>query len=94
MWEGLIKMNRRKIDALNTTKEHQTFYMLVEFAHKNNLELFDVKGSLYDRVRTITSKDGACPCYKERTRCPCKECIQEVKDKGECGCRVFVSKRR
>ena len=84
-------MTQKKIDALTTT-QNTTLHRLVEFAQRNKLELFNVKGSLYDRVRTIVELKGACPCFKERTHCPCKECIQEVKEKGECACREFVTK--
>lgn len=85
-------MNQRKIEGL-TTKEHAILRRLEEFARLHNLELFNVKGSLYDRVKTIANNGGACPCKPgKRPFCPCKECIQECKDKGWCFCMVFLSK--
>lgn len=84
-------MTRKKIDTL-TQKEQITLHRLERFAKKNNLDLFNVKGSLQDRVKTITDNGGRCPCYSDRLYCPCEECIQEIKDGWCCGCRVFVSK--
>ena len=86
-------MSRKKTNTI-TQKEQATLRHLEKFAQRNNLELFNVKGSLYDRVRTIANNGGACPCFSDRPHCPCKECIQECRDNGECGCRVFVAKRR
>ncbi len=86
-------MTRRRIDILITTEEHATLRRLGEFARKNNLELFNVRGSIYQRVQTITRNNGRCPCKQERKWCPCKECIQECKTKGECFCRVFIAKK-
>ena len=87
-------MTRKKIDTL-TQKEQATFRRLEKFARLHDLELFNVRGSLYDRVKTITNDGGRCPCFPNtRPHCPCKECIQECRENGECGCRVFVAKRR
>jgi len=85
-------MTRRKIDTL-TVKEQFTLYRLVTFAKRNNLKLFNVKGSLYDRIRTITNDGGKCTCFPGRPHCPCAEVIQECKENGECFCRVFVTPR-
>jgi len=85
-------MTRRKIDNL-TTKEQFTLHRLEEIAERNNLRLFNVKGSLYDRVRTITDSGGRCPCNKQRPHCPCPESILECRTKGECFCRVFMAKK-
>ena len=79
---------RRKIDTLNQ-KEEATLCRLEQFARNNRLGLFNVKGSLFDRVKIIAQYDG-CPCIPSR-KCPCPEAIQECKDKGECFCRVFVA---
>ncbi|MBA7499325.1 hypothetical protein ES704_02065 [subsurface metagenome] len=87
-------MTRKKINYLTQQKELVVLQRLENFAKRNNLELFNVKGSLFDRVRTIANNGGRCPCFFDRPHCPCKQCIQEVKDKGECGCRVFITKRR
>lgn len=86
-------MSQKNINSLNTIEEHQILHQLIYFANRNNLELFNVRGSLYDRVKTIANNGGACPCYKERPHCPCKEVIQECRTNGECGCRLFVSKK-
>ncbi len=68
-------------------------HRLEKFTQRNGLELFNVKGSLYGRVKTITMNGGVCPRLpKERPHCPCKECIHECRDKGWCFCRVFLSK--
>lgn len=83
-------MTRKRIDIL-TIKEQFTLYRLESFAKRNNLKLFNVKGSLYDRVRTIANNGGACPCFSDRPRCPCSQVIKECKEKGECFCRVFVA---
>lgn len=84
-------MSRKKIDTLNA-KEEATLCRLERFARVNRLNLFNVKGSLFDRVRTIANNSNACPCApKERPFCPCSQAIQECKDKGECFCRVFVA---
>lgn len=73
-------------------EERRVLNRLRLFAVKNNLKLFNVKGSLYDRVRTITRINGACPCKtQERPHCPCPQAIQECKEKGECFCRVFLA---
>ena len=62
------------------------------FAKRNNLELFNGKGSLHVRVGTIARNNGACPCLpKERPHCPCPQAIQECKENGECFCRVFLT---
>ncbi|MBA7537516.1 hypothetical protein ES705_29785 [subsurface metagenome] len=87
-------MTRKKINYLTQQKELVVLQRLEKFAKRNNIELFNVKGSLFDRVRTIANNNGRCPCFSDRPHCPCKQCIQEVKDKGECGCRVFITKRR
>lgn len=86
-------MSRRKIDTLTTNQERATLKRLANFASKNNLELFNVKGSLYDRVKTITASGGRCPCNKERLYCPCPEAITECDNNGECFCRVLVVKK-
>ena len=86
-------MAQKKFDAL-TTKEQTTLRRLEKFAQRNNLTLFNVKGSLYDRIRTIIDSNGACPCFPDtRKWCPCKEVIQECKEKGECECRVFIRQK-
>lgn len=85
-------MSKKKIDTL-TQQEEVTLHRLEKFAQLHNLELFNVRGSLYQRVETITRNNGRCPCYRERPHCPCKECLQEVKENGECGCRVFLTPR-
>lgn len=87
-------MTRKKTNTL-TAKEQLILDRLVTFARRSNLGLllFNVKGSLCDRVRTISNGNNACPCFPStRPYCPCKECIQEVRDKGECGCRLFIAK--
>jgi len=85
-------MTRKKTNPL-TIKEQAILQRLERFAKRNNLELFNVKGSLFDRVRTIANNGGVCPCFPDtRPHCPCKECIGEVRDGWCCGCRVFVSK--
>lgn len=84
-------MSRKKIDTL-TQQEEVTLHRLERFAKRNRLDLFNVKGSLHDRVRTITKGFGACPCKpKEWSWCPCPQAIQECKEKGECFCRIFVA---
>ena len=82
-------MTRKKIDTL-TPKEQVTLHRLERFAERYNLRLFNVRGSLYQRVQTITRNNGRCPCKHERVWCPCGECLSEVKEKGECFCRVFM----
>lgn len=81
-------MTRKKFSPL-TQREEATLHRLEQFAQNNKLDLFNVRGSLFDRVRIITSSGGMCPCKSDRT-CPCSQCIQECKEKGECFCRVFV----
>ena len=89
-WEA--RVSRINIDAL-TSEGKETLHRLERFAQRNGLELFNVKGSLYDRVRTITRNKGECPCLPmERPHCPCKECIRECKESGECFCRVFIKR--
>jgi len=83
-------MTRKKINPL-TIKEQAILHRLEKFAQRNNLELFNVKGSLFDRVRTIANNGGVCPCFSDRPHCPCPQCIQECKKNGECGCRVFIT---
>lgn len=86
-------MTRKKIDTL-TPKEEAILHRLEKFAQRNGLELFNVKGSLFDRLHTLAGNGGACPCLpKKRPFCPCKECIQECRDNEECFCRVFIAKR-
>jgi len=86
-------MTRKKTDTL-TQKEQTILHRLEKFARLHDLELFNVKGSLYDRIRTIANNGGVCPCFSDRPHCPCSQCILECREKGECGCRVFVAKRR
>lgn len=75
-----------------TEEEQKTLHRLETFAKRHNFELFNVRGSLYDRVRTIVSLNAACPCKtQERPHCPCPQSIQECKEKGECFCRVFLA---
>lgn len=52
-------MEEKEIDIL-TSEEKATLHRLQMFAKKNNLVLFNVQGSLFDRVRTITRLNGAC----------------------------------
>lgn len=84
-------MSQRKIDTL-TNKEQATLHRLEKFAGKNNLELADFRGSLYERVIIITDEGGRCPCLSSRPHCPCPQAIQECKENGECFCRVFLAK--
>jgi len=84
-------MTQKKINPL-ATKEQLVLHRLEKFAQRNNLELFNIKGSLFDRVRTIANNGGVCPCFSDRPHCPCPQCIQECRDGWCCGCRVFVSK--
>lgn len=85
-------MTIKKIDTL-TQQEEITLYRLERFASRNRLDLFNVKGSLFDRVRTITRNYGRCPCKHERKWCPCAECLGECERDGECFCRVFLTPR-
>jgi len=86
-------MIRRRVQAGLSDEEKRVIKRLELFAERNNLLLFNVKGSLYDRVKTITDSGGKCPCHPDtRTHCPCKECLQECRDNGECSCRVFMAK--
>lgn len=87
-------MTPKKTDTL-TPEEQKTLHRLENFARINGLGLFDVRGSLYDRVQTITRNNGRCPCFPDtRPHCPCKECLREVRENGECGCRVFMAPNR
>ena len=82
----------RRADVL-TGKEQETLKRLEEFAKTNNLSLFNVRGSLFDRVRTITKNGGACPCLpKDRPFCPCPQAVDECARNGECFCRLFLAK--
>lgn len=36
---------------------------------------------------------SGCPCSRERPNCPCPEAVVELKTKGYCLCRVFVTER-
>jgi len=66
---------------------------LEKFAKDNNLELFDQRGSLSQRIDTLSRNGSACPCLPEkRPKCPCPQAIQECKDNGECFCRVLMAK--
>lgn len=83
----------KRVPELLNAKEKETIDRLQKFAKANNLDLFNVKGSLYQRVQTITRNNGMCPCYRERRPlCPCPESIQECKENGECGCRLLMAK--
>jgi len=75
-----------------TDAETDTLNRLTRFAANSHLKLFNVKGSLYDRVRTITRLDGACPCKPlERPHCPCREGLKEARTDGQCFCRLLVT---
>lgn len=86
-------MSRRKTNIL-TSKQQVILRRLERFAKLHNLELFNVKGSLYQRLETLAENGGKCPCFPDtRPHCPCKECIQECKDNEECGCRLYMAKK-
>lgn len=86
-------MNRRKTNTL-TPKQQAILNRLEKFALRNNLDLFNVRGSLYQRLETLARNGGKCPCFPDtRPHCPCKECIQECRERGECGCRVFIARK-
>jgi len=84
-------VTRKKINYLTQQKELVTLQRLERFAKRNNLKLFNIKGSLFDRVRTIANNGGSCPCFPDRPHCPCPQAVQECNEKGECFCRVFVA---
>lgn len=82
----------RRVETELTEDESKVIKRLELFAKRNNLVLFNVKGSLYDRARTVVQLNGACPCLPtQRPHCPCSQAIKECKEKGECFCRVFVA---
>jgi len=68
-----------------TDAETDTLNRLTRFAANSHLKLFNVKGSLYDRVKIITNlTNGKCPCLPDtRPHCPCKEVLKECRDNGE-----------
>lgn len=88
-------MPRSKKPVTFTAQETETLERLRKFASDNELGLFNVRGSLYSRVNTITNRtNGKCPCLPDtRPHCPCNECIDEIKTKGECFCRVFTARK-
>lgn len=68
---------------------------LEKFAQKHNFDLFDVRGSLHQRIMALADiTKGACPCHPDtRPHCPCKQCLTEVRTNGECSCRLFITKK-
>lgn len=63
-----------------------------EFARQNKLMLAWNVDNLIHRAQLVTERNGGCPgIHQERKCCPCTECIQECKEKGECSCRIFLA---
>jgi len=62
---------------------------LKEFAQKHNLKINPKYTFRY--WAWLTASLGRCPCKPDRLDCPCSYALQEVKEKGFCFCKFFMS---
>ena len=71
-----------------------------EFAEKNSIELnpnVDVVNTVLHGLIRKQTKHGKlyCPCRLQNIKeniCPCEACVEDVRARGECHCRLFVKK--
>ena len=63
--------------------------ILREFAEEKNLKI-NPRYS-FEYWAWLVSSLGRCPCKPERPNCPCKECLQEIKELGHCYCKFFMT---
>lgn len=52
----------------------------------------EIKGGILFMAKLFLSINH-CPCKINRTVCPCKEALLEIKTMGYCECRLFCTKK-
>lgn len=62
-----------------------------KFAKKHRLAIY--KWNFERKIDWMVEHGGRCFCACwDRLKCPCKECLKEVKEEGSCLCSIFVTR--
>lgn len=79
-----MKKQKAPIDDLQFRKKAQE---IVEFAIANKLTINPAIGYKYSAENFL--KFGNCACAPDRKKCPCDQCLADVKARGWCKCHLF-----
>lgn len=87
-------MPRKRHPVQLTTESKAVLEGWRKFAKDNNIELAEWN-PLHLRAEQLAKNGGKCPCLPDkRPKCPCMECLEEVKKDGVCFCCVFGNLKR
>ena len=76
-------MSRRSQATVITPEIKKVIEKWEKYAKDNNL-VFSPWTDIPFKAKVNVEYDGACVCKRyERSMCPCKECMQEVKTEGQ-----------
>ena len=73
-------------------KQYITYEMMLEHCKNNEIDLSKNAIKIIDAVNR---NEGYCPCYAfrcEEKRCPCDSHLDDIKEKGQCHCKLFIKK--
>ncbi len=71
-------------------KESELICDLFEFADKNRVTFHPIQEILV-KVRKMAADNRKCICKPDERVCPCKEAVDELKEKGRCTCWLFCT---
>jgi hypothetical protein len=63
---------------------------IMEFAEAHALQIHPGQNAV-KWAALVLKKGGGCPCVPGRTKCPCEESLEDIKEINRCRCGLYVN---